>query len=1020
MDRDRARLAKLTMPRVARVLGRERLFERLDTWTDAQAVWVQGPPGCGKTTLVASYLQARGLPSVWYQVDRGDSDPGTLFGCLPAACTPGMDVSRLAGPTREYGSDLEAYSRRFFRALYATAPSATQIVFDSLQDAGESAEFLLALRCAQEEIPEGLRLLFLSRCEPPPAFARQRANGALRVLGWDLLRLTTDEALGIARLRGGASRDQERVARLNDCTAGWAAGLVLALELSSEPDGHCVATLGPSDLSAFQPIFDYLASEVLSHQPPEVRDFLLRSAPLPVMSADMAGRLTGRPDAAAILERMHRRGQFTFRRGGEPAIYAYHPLLRHFLLSNADRMLEPETVRGLLRDGCALLVANGFVEDAIELACGSGLWDLAARLVRESAPRLIADGRHQLLERWLALLPADFLSADPWLPYWRGMALGPMDPRAARLQLERAYDQFKAAREPNGCRLAWAAIVEGILLEWDDFSALDPWLAEAESMDEWDAPEPNIEAAAAFIVNRSAALAYRGSQGDITARLADRILESARGCTEPTRCVLLGANAFLHYLIASGESPRAVVLMELIEAANAAPRRPPVSRVFYNANRAAAAWISGEFGACRAAVAAGRRIAEDTGLRLGRFALQAQRVYAALTAGDLEQGRTELERLGDLADPRRSIERAHHLYLSSLLALLEERPDEALRRTTETLDIVTLRGARHQLALSRLAHAQALHACGQIEAAADWLAQGARVAAQWGAGLLLYQAELCAALFALDAGDRAAAREPLARAFARGRRAGYLNFSYWRTDVMTRLTALALEAGIEGDYARRLRRHRGLWPVAIRTLGGFRVRVNARSLAGEPHPAHGPLALLQPLVALGGRQVDWHDLVQVVRPWAVPRSNRGWLDTNKRRINRLLGHPRTLTLEDGCLRLDPERCWIDVEAFEALAERIGTLTAGPDPPAPARLAALAQDLLAAYPGPFLAAQPLSGLLADTRARLAARFLEAVHGLAAALDASAQHADAESLRRRALARHPEDQARRASLDPRSPS
>ena len=102
------------------------------------------------------------------------------------------------------------------------------------------------------------------------------------------------------------------------------------------------------------------------------------------------------------------------------------------------------------------------------------------------------------------------------------------------------------------------------------------------------------------------------------------------------------------------------------------------------------------------------------------------------------------------------------------------------------------------------------------------------------------------------------------------------------------------------------------------------------------------------------RPVDGHDLVQVVRPRAVPRCHRGGLDTNKRRINRLLGHPRTLTLEAGRLRLDPQLCWIYVEAFEALAERLSDLPANPDPRAPARLPALAEELLAAYPGLFLA------------------------------------------------------------------
>ena len=54
-------LAKLSRPRLAAVHPRERLFARLDECLEHTAVWVHGVPGAGKTTLVASYLQARKL-----------------------------------------------------------------------------------------------------------------------------------------------------------------------------------------------------------------------------------------------------------------------------------------------------------------------------------------------------------------------------------------------------------------------------------------------------------------------------------------------------------------------------------------------------------------------------------------------------------------------------------------------------------------------------------------------------------------------------------------------------------------------------------------------------------------------------------------------------------------------------------------------------------------------------------------------------------------------------------------------
>ena len=200
-------VAKLSRPRIHQAVPRHRLFERLDAARATRpCIFVVGPPGAGKTTLVASWLDVRRLRGIWYQIDSGDQDLASFFHYLGQAVAPfARKGARLPALTPEYLATVPAFARRFFRELFQCLPRPATLVLDNYQEVPADDALHELVANAAEEAPQHVSLVLISRRDPPGTYARLQAHEHVQVLDWDDLRLTRDEALAIGARRRGRS-----------------------------------------------------------------------------------------------------------------------------------------------------------------------------------------------------------------------------------------------------------------------------------------------------------------------------------------------------------------------------------------------------------------------------------------------------------------------------------------------------------------------------------------------------------------------------------------------------------------------------------------------------------------------------------------------------------------------------------------------------------------------------------------------------------------------------------------------
>lgn len=395
--------------RATRLLAREQLQALRDQSRQAVLTLVAAPAGYGKSTLVAGWLFGKDGGGgkqdaiAWLTLDTGDNDPLRFWRYVVAA---------LHGAVSTIGAEAA-------ELLRAGAGNPEAVISSLINDmAGQEAEVILVLddchvieappihaglQFLLDHQPAGLRLVLISRSDPPLRLARLRAQGRLCEIRADALQCTTAEVYTLLNEQFQLDLAPDQIAQILQRSEGWMSGVqLLGLALREQADRM---TFLQQFNGSHQFILDYLVEEVLHGLPAPQQRFLLYTALLDRFCADLCAAVTDTANSQDLLDDLRARQLFLMPLDTSGQWFRYHQLFAECLRALLTRR-EPAIIATLHRRAAGWYAQQGLIDEAVSHSLRNDDSAFSRELILQHWAPTVHQGYVATVLRWLDALPA--------------------------------------------------------------------------------------------------------------------------------------------------------------------------------------------------------------------------------------------------------------------------------------------------------------------------------------------------------------------------------------------------------------------------------------------------------------------------------------------------------------------------------------------------------------------------------------------------------------------------------------
>ena len=388
---------------------REKLFETLDDSVNNKLTIISAPAGFGKTTLLSAWItmrKKRSICAAWLNLDEEDNDQirfwiyfvSAIKAAIPNVGDRALKLLKTAGT-----SSMETIITVFINEIQE-AKKKTLFILEDFHRI-KNKEIVKELNFFIKHMPNTIRLIITSRSEMTELISGVKISERAVEIGQEDLRFSNEETAYFINEIMELKASEEELKKFYEITEGWPSGLHMAA-LACRRKG--IEAIKGKTSSILEGQFDsYFIEDILNSQPPDIYEFLIKTALLDTFSYELCADAIGIPNCKIILSQVLEMNLFISCLEEKESWYRYHSLFTGFLKRKIEKE-QPDLANEIYLKTGGWYENKGYKEEACLYYLKGKAYEKAIVLIEAVSSALIYQGQFTMLQKWIEIIPAAY------------------------------------------------------------------------------------------------------------------------------------------------------------------------------------------------------------------------------------------------------------------------------------------------------------------------------------------------------------------------------------------------------------------------------------------------------------------------------------------------------------------------------------------------------------------------------------------------------------------------------------